>query len=116
MCAGRSRDQYRLGSVEGSKGLLEIVKLRHIEAGGVRVGWIPRHEVLVIIFGRIGFPVGLDLGDDRGIKRAGLIELCDIGFGDARLLRARRKDGGPVLRADVRTLAIEWGRSCAAEK
>src|ERR1700691_4714447 len=38
-----------------------------------------------------------------------LVELRDIGFGDAGLLGAGREDGRAVLRPSVRPLAVELG-------
>ena len=64
----------------------------------------------MIILGRIEFPAGLDLGNDRSIKHVRLVELGDIGLGNAHLLGIRWEDRRAVLCPDIRPLAVELGR------
>ena len=39
-----------------------------------------------------------------------LLQLRDIGAGDPLLLVVGIEDGGPILRAEIRPLAVEFGR------
>src|SRR5260370_41725331 len=71
---------------------------------------MPREERLMIVLRRVELTIRLDLCHDGSVEDARLIELPNIGLGTPRLLRIRRKDGRAVLRADIRTLAIELGR------
>src|SRR6516164_5651139 len=64
----------------------------------------------MIALGRVETPAGLDLGDDRSIKRISLVELADIGLGNVRLLRICRENCRAVLSPDIRALAVEFGR------
>src|SRR5258708_1482618 len=68
-----------------------------------------REEILMIVLGRVELPIRLDLCHDGRVEDARLVELRNIGLGNPGLLRIRRKDGRAILRADIRTLAIELG-------
>src|SRR5262249_15455509 len=68
---------------------------------------MPREEVLMIGLGGIEGAAGFEGGDDLAAEAARLAQLVDIRLGDARLLLAGREDGRAILRADIRTLAIE---------
>src|SRR5580700_8451350 len=66
--------------------------------------------ILMVVFGREEFLAGLDLGDDRRVERMRLVELTDIGLGDLCLFRIEGEDRRAVLGADVRALAVQFGR------
>jgi hypothetical protein len=89
---------------------LQVVDLRQIVDDDVRVAGIVHEEVLVVGLGREEGLVHLDFGDDGGVKDAGLVELADIGLGGIGLCGAGREDRRPVLRADIRPLAVQLGR------
>ena len=57
-----------------------------------------------------------DFGYDGARENLGLVELRDIGLGDALLFVVGVKDRGAILRAFVGALAIELRGSCATEK
>ena len=52
----------------------------------VRVVWVARHEVLVMLLGGIKLLQRFQFGDDRLVVDLGLVELLDIGFSDLLLL------------------------------
>lgn len=106
----RRPHQHRLGAPEGGEEAFQRVHLRQVVEHDVGMGGVTRHEVLVLVLGRIEGAVGLDLRDDRGREGARLVELGDVGLGDPRLFGARREDRRAIVRADVRALAVELGR------
>ena len=63
----------------------------------------------MIFLGRVEVSAGLDLGRDRCIENMRLVELGDVGLGNARLLRIGREDGRAILRPDIRPLVVELG-------
>src|SRR5262249_7973516 len=76
----------------------------------VKIIRVTRQEVLMVRLGRIKVSAGLDLGDDRRIKHMGLIELGDVGLGDARLLWIGRENRRAVLVSCIRALTVELAR------
>ena len=70
----------------------------------------------MIILGRIEIPAGLDLGNDRSIECVRLVELGDIGLGDARLLRIRGKNRRAILAPDIGALTVELCRIVSDRK
>ena len=70
---------------------------------------IPRRVVLVVGLGLVEGLQGRDLGDDRRVVGAGLVELPDVGLGHPLLLLVRVEDGRAVLGPLVRALAVELG-------
>jgi hypothetical protein len=64
----------------------------------------------MIVLGRIEGATGLDLCDNRSIEYVRLVQLGDVGLGNARLLGTGWEDCGAVLSADIRSLAMEFGR------
>src|SRR6266404_3015640 len=108
---GRCRsDQHWGRAIDVGEQTLQILDLWQIVDGDIRVTGITRQEILMIILGRIEFPAGLDLGDDWSIKHVRLVELGDIGLGNAQLLGILWEDRRAVLSTDIRPLAVELGR------
>ena len=64
----------------------------------------------MIVLGRIEGPVGLDLCDDRSIECVRLVQLGDIGLGNALLLGIGGENCRTILGAEIRSLAVELGR------
>src|SRR4051812_18235950 len=64
----------------------------------------------MIGLGREELAAGFDPGDGRRREYPGSVQLCDVGFGDASLLRIRRENCRTVLRAGVRPLMVQLGR------
>ena len=87
-------------------GTLEIVDLREIVDHDVGVGRVQHQKVLMILLRGVEALERLDLGDDRRVEQAGLVELIDIRLGDLGLLGVLREDGGAILRAGIRALAM----------
>jgi hypothetical protein len=85
-------NQHRIGAIEFGKYLLQVIDLGQINILDVRLVRITGHVVLVIILGWIKLSAGLDLGDDGGVVDVRLVELGDIGFGNAGLLGVRREN------------------------
>jgi hypothetical protein len=57
--------------------------------------------ILMVILGWVELPIRLDLGDDRGIVDARLVDRGNIGFGEPRPFGALREDDRAILRADI---------------
>src|SRR6476661_8475737 len=64
----------------------------------------------MISFGRIKRPIVFDLGRDSAIESLCLIKLRNIGLRDLRLFGVDRENSRTILRPDVWSLAIEFGR------
>ncbi len=61
-------------------------------------------------FCRVETLARLDPGDDRLAEDACLVQLVDIGLGNARLFRRGREDRRAVLGAAIGSLAVQLGR------
>jgi hypothetical protein len=66
--------------------------------------------VLVVGLGLVESFESGDLGDDRAAKEFRLIQLSDVAFGDALLLRAPVEDSRAVMFTDVGPLPVQLGR------
>jgi hypothetical protein len=103
--------------IEVGKLLLEMFDFGEVEGGYVGVVGVKGGVILVVVFGAIEGFEGGDLGDDGAAEYFGLIELLDVGLGDALLIGSGEENCGAVLRAAVWTLAIQFRRvSCDREK
>ena len=103
-------DKDGLGTVEVRKHAFEIVDLWKVVDHDVGMRRIPFQEILVVRFGAIKAPAGLDLRHDRRVESPRLVELGYEGLRDVALLGIHRKDRGSVLRADIRSLTVELRR------
>jgi len=112
-CGG---NQHWIRAIGCGEQTFQILDLRQIVVDDVRMARMPREEILMIVLGRVELPIRLDLRDDRSIEEARLVELRNIGLGNPGLLRIRRKDCRAILRANIRTLAIELGRIMGDQK
>src|SRR5208283_943845 len=74
------RNQYRIGAIEIRQDTLQIGNLREIVDDDIGAVGMAGQVILMVGFGRVERPVGLDTGDDRGCEHVRLVELCDIGF------------------------------------
>jgi hypothetical protein len=84
--AGRNEDRIR--AIDIGEEMLQVLDFRQVVVHDVGMAGVSRQEVLMVILSRIEFPIRLDLGNDRRIEDARLVELGDIGLGDPRLLGA----------------------------
>src|SRR5208283_4981791 len=93
--------------IEIGKLLAKMVYFRRIVDGDIRIVRMERGVVFVIGF---GFVEGLQwnyLRHDTTGERFSLIKLRYVGLGDVLLFLVGEEDGRAVLRAGVRSLAIE---------
>src|ERR1700679_2524060 len=93
-------------AVKARKLLLEMLYLWQVEGGYVGVVRMIGGIVLVVVFGAIEGLESGDLGDDGMRKHSRLIELLNVGLGDALLIWRREENCGAVLRTAVWALAI----------
>src|SRR5260370_26348002 len=83
-----------------------MLQFRQVVVDDVGIIGIVLYVVLMIALSRVEGLEGLDFCDDGPGVSLRSIKLRDVGSSDALLLRAGVEDGGAVLRAGVRTLAI----------
>src|SRR4029077_4533767 len=103
-------NEHRIGTIRFGEDAFQILDLRQVVVDDVWMTRMPREEILMIVLGAVQLPIRLALCHDGSVEDARLIELRNIGLGNTRLRRIRRKDGRAILRADIRTLAVELGR------
>src|SRR6266536_5175102 len=103
----RTSPSLLLSGVKVGELLAQVLDLRRIVVGDIGLIGMQRGIVLVICLCRIESLQRHDLGHDRSRKNPGLVELSDVGLGDALLLLILVKNRRSVLRALVRTLTIE---------
>src|SRR5208337_2837626 len=93
--------------VETGKLLLQVRHLGQIVVPDVKVVGMQRRIVLVISLRRIERLEGNHLRHDRARKSLGLVELSNVGLRDALLVGAVVKNRRAILRALVRSLAVQ---------
>src|SRR6266849_1344999 len=99
-------EKYWLRLIKARKILFQIFQFRQVVVDDVGIIGIVLYVVLMIALSRVEGLEGLDFCDDGPRVNLRSIELRDVGSSDALLLRAGVEDGGAVLRAGVRTLAV----------
>ena len=82
----------------------------------VAVAGVFAGKVLVIGLGEVEALEGFDGGDDGAGEGLGVVELLDVGLGDAFLVVVFVEDGAAVLGAAVGALAVEGGGVVAGEE
>ena len=90
--------------IKVGKQALQGLDLRQIVDDDIRIVRVTRHEVLMMVLGRIEIPARLGFSDDRAIEHMRLVELDDVRLGDAHLLRICRENCRAILRPDIRPL------------
>ena len=110
----RRAHRHRLRDVQRRQHALEVAHLRQIVDDDVRIRRVIEQVVLVVA---LGFVESACNGSTRVTMRsrihAGLVELRDVGFGDLLLRVVGVEDGRAILRAGVRTLAVQLRRDRA---
>jgi len=96
--------------------LAELRDLRRDDHLAVGLRGVTPEIVAVVVLSRVERGERRDLRDNRSVPHAGRGQVADDLLGDGLLLLAVVEDGGAVLRADVRALAIQRRRVVHAEK
>src|SRR5581483_9991093 len=107
----RLRDRHRLVAPHVGECLLQVLDLRRVVEDDVGLRGMPDRVILVIGLGREERRIHrAGPGDDRALPRLRRIELRDVVPRDLRLRLALRENLRAVLRARVRSLAVELRR------
>ena len=79
----RVGDHHSFRAISVREEALEVFDLRQIVKDYVRIGWVQRQEILMIVLGGIERSVGLDGRDDRRVRRVRPSQLSNIRLGNS---------------------------------
>src|SRR5579871_1628805 len=86
--------------------LTQTIEFGQIVVDDIRIVWMEREIVLVIILSWVKGLERRNHRDNLSVKNLRLIQLAYISLGDALLIIGGKKDGRAILRAFVRALPV----------